>query len=201
VRKPILSLVLAGVAFVYGAIPANATVTGVNILFQDLTDSPTLSGSGRLSGILCTSAIETCTATLMAPAGYLAAGIIGSRLGEGSKTGNVSDAFVGVIAGGMAQLTFTSDIPNAAGEANGLGPCVVPVLFPGGCNAVENGTPQLVGTITWRSLTGATITDNIFLQSDVAPVPEPTSFMLFGSGLGIAAGFLRRRRRLPAPSA
>jgi hypothetical protein len=188
------------VCFVLAAQSAKAD----DITFTDLTDTPTLGGSSRLSGITCslTALVETCTAILTAPTGFsAAAGLISFRLGEGSTTGNVSDAFVGVIvpATGLspsfATLTFTSDLPNAAGEANGLGQCVF--LFLTACNAVENGTPQLVGTITWRNGTN-TVTDNLRLTSDTSP--EPASLILFGSGLVIAGGFLRRRRQRVTPS-
>jgi hypothetical protein len=173
-----------------------------NIVFNDLTDSPTLSGSTRLTSISCSSVTETCTAFLPAPFFNINAAMITYRLGETSTTGNVSDALLAVVTPLGVLLTFSSDLPTALGEANGLGPCVVAVLFPGGCNAVENGSPQLAGSVTWRNpLTGATSTDNFFIQSDLgATVPEPASLILFGSGLVIAGGFLRRRRRLAIPS-
>src|ERR1700687_4515938 len=203
-RKATVLVCLFMVCFVLAAQSAKAE----SIIFRDLTDSPTLSGSNRLTEISCSSVTETCTATLLAP--FISAnpeGIV-YRLGEGSTIGKVSDTFVGGSFPGSdfnseceerscISLTFTSDRPNALGEANGLGPCMVPGLFPG-CNAVENGTPQLVGTITWRNRTGAPMTDSIFIQSDVAP--EPASLILFGSGLAIAGGFLRRRKRLVTPS-
>jgi len=66
--------------------------------------------------------------------------------------------------------------------------------------APENGSTGVqVNTITWSN--GAT--DTIFVESDVeatSTVPEPASLILFGSGLAIAGGFLRRRRRVVTPS-
>jgi hypothetical protein len=66
---------------------------------------------------------------------------------------------------------------------------------------VENGLPQLVRTISWTSLTpgGGTRTDNIYAVSD--PESEPATLILFGSGLVLAGGFLRRHRRPVATSA
>jgi hypothetical protein len=188
--------VLFSLFVVYFALAAQ-TAKADTITFTDLTDSPTLSGSTRLALMSCslTSLAETCTAVLQPPLFTLNAAIIDYRLGEGSLTGRVSDAFHAVVTPLAALLTFTSDLPNALGEANGLGTCV----SMGGCNAVENGMPQLVGTIVWTNpITHASVTDSIFLQSDV--VPEPASLILFGSGLAIVGGFLRRRRHLVTPA-
>jgi hypothetical protein len=172
--------------------------------FTDLTDTPTLSGtSARLTLISCslTSLAETCTAFLLAPFLNLhAPTTIDYTLGEGT-TGQISDAFHADVSALGAFLTFTSDLPTALGEANGLGPCPVVIALPTptACNAIENGLAQSVGSITWTPLLGGNaVTDTFSTQSDVEP--EPASMILFGSGLVIAGGFLRRRRQLVTPS-
>ncbi len=200
-RKATVLVSLSVICFVLGAQSAKAD----DILFNDLTDTLTVTNlqggtvTSRL-GFTCTSGLDSCSATLAAPSsGSFTTSAFIYRLGETSTTGTLSDSLVAVPSLPFlltANFTFTSDLPTAAGEANGLGNCVVAVLFPNGCNAVESGKPQLAGTITWKnSIFGPTIgTDNIWVVSD--PTPEPASLILFGSGLVIAGGFLRRRHRL-----
>jgi hypothetical protein len=190
-RKTILLLVLAGVVLFSGAISASAQ-TPLTITFNDLTDtlsvSPSGSGSCEVSRIA-----ESCTVNLVAPsAGYT----FGSttlpflyQIGEGNA--KLSDSLVYLpnpLIGTptSVKLTFLSDTE-----------LVLPCL--GGCNVIEDGTAQTIGTITWTKANSPDIVQTINFQSDVTP--EPASLMLFGSGLVIAGAFFRRRSRLVAPSA
>jgi hypothetical protein len=217
VRKPILLLVLAGVVFICPTIPANATVTPVTtITFNDATDmlSAAISGSGSASAsATCgvssfpvwggTSLIpfEYCTGSILAPSGThldsLASLPLFNFIGGGTAGATVSDSFAYVPvydrytgAQTSVKFIFLSDLPNNLG-VEGPG---VPCALVGGCRVTETGIVQNLGDIKWSDGT----VDHITFSSSVAP--EPASLMLFGSGLGIAAVFLRRRRRLVTPS-
>jgi len=83
-------------------------------------------------------------------------------------------------------------IPTCAQLVGGLG---IP-----GCQREGNTNPGvLLGIINW---TGTTNQDQVYGISDVntPSVPEPSSLILFGSGLVMAGTFLRRRRRIVTTS-
>lgn len=70
--------------------------------------------------------------------------------------------------------------------------------------SVPNGTPLGLYEGTYQILGGASASDqgvlaselfSVEVTSDVQPVPEPSSYMLFGTGL-LALGFLARRKLL-----
>jgi len=118
-------------------------------------------------------------------------------IGEGTGTNAKVSDMLTTMPVHDSHGTLTSIMLIFASDGN-VGP-LVPCPY-GVCNVTENGMVQTVGAITWTKTGSPTIVDTIKFKSDLAPVPEPASLLLFGSGLGIGAVFLWRRRRLVAPS-
>jgi hypothetical protein len=80
---------------------------------------------------------------------------------------------------GLATILFSSDSENPLALCNGVN-CIEP----------ETGLPQTLGVITWADGTTATVQ----VQSDINDVvPEPSSLLLFGTGLIGVAGTLKRK--------
>jgi hypothetical protein len=203
-----LFVALVAVASLCRSIPAKAT--DVFITFQDLTDTVTVTEpSGTFTCPIGT--LEICAPTLLAPgagarivsatgpgglgayptfAHFAEPGTNSSTICAGGALGPcISDGLLttAVINGTSVVFAFQSDPPIATDP--GLPACSTAVLV-GGCQFIENGRPQEVGTITWSDGT----VDHIQVASDVpGTVPEPASLILLGSGLVMACGFLRRR--------
>ena len=180
-----------------------ANSIGDTIIFHDLTDTLNVDGSSRFAlGTQCGAAPEVCTVALNAPAAlstlsgnftFYSSTLPASYLiGEGNNTiSDELDPLVFVPNTSMVTFKFISDVVEGAG-----GPCPLPSpATPLGC-VTETGQQQTAGTITWMDSKGNTITDTVAFASN--PEPEPASLILFGSGLAIAGGFLRRRRRRDA---
>ena len=177
----IASILLAGQ-------PAKATTAGVQVTFTESGDVLTVGGN-RITGVVCTG--ETCSVTLNAPgSATFVSTTLPNTTGSTSYTidegnGFISDEIDHSVfnsSQNSVTLTFTSFDDTGAHCPSG------------GCNVVESGDLQFPGiTITWSDGT-TTTADSIGFQSD-PPVPEPASLILLGSGLALAGGFLRRRRR------
>jgi hypothetical protein len=176
-----------------------------------LTGGPGGTGPFSVSPASCaeTAAAQPCSFTISRP-GYSIFGAFALEssfnLAESTSPGvpfvtPVSDNLdTSELSSTQVQLHFSSDVA----EGN-LGLC-----GSNGCAGFENGSAQtLTGSIIWVNPSAPfgsqIIIDTVSILSDTAnestpAVPEPASLILFGSGLAIAGGFLRRRRRVVTPS-
>jgi hypothetical protein len=107
---------------------------------------------------------------------------MGATVSDSFAYAPVYDHYTGALT--SVKFIFLSDLPNSLG-VEGPG---VPCALVGGCRAIETGMVQNLGDIKWSDGT----VDQINFKSGVAP--EPASLILFGSGLVLVGGFLRRRR-------
>jgi hypothetical protein len=80
-------------------------------------------------------------------------------------------------------VIFASDPPGDPGAVLGLTP------IAGAPSTSEDGGVQDAFTLSWSDGT----TDTIRFQSDLDPVPEPGTIVLFGSGLASVIGLVRRK--------
>lgn len=225
-RKPILFVALVAVVFLWGSISARATDVNITIIDLADAVTVTGPSGALTFACPAAEDLEVCRITLKAPSNKAhitatsGAGGVGAyptfaHFAEPGTTSStlcdqdpsepsfgpcISDGLrttpskgTSLIGAKSVKFTFQSD-PSAP-EDSGLPSCSTAASV-GGCQFIENGTPQEVGTITWSDGTVTTV-DHIRVESDVPPeVPEPSSLMLFGSGLLIVGGFLQRRRRL-----
>jgi PEP-CTERM motif len=191
VRQLYLTVVLAVGIFALTAFPARAD----DVTFLDSTDSVTASTtSSRITTVGTCGAIvggaEQCVVTIAAPTNYLFNGINGSSGTDFADLRYTEQDFSSI----SDEITITSLVPNQVSvvftsdtsEGAGLGPCVLSPL----CIGVESGSVETAATLDWTNLIGGHITDTISFQSDVeTPAPEPSSLVLFGSGLLAVAGY------------
>lgn len=173
------------------AVPSQAD----EITFLDSTETLSFSTSSpRITGIFnsCGNVpgMEVCTVAIFAPSGstFLDDTVGVEPIGEAD--GTISDfTVVNPVGGGSAALvTFGSDLPGHT-----FGSCTV--FGAGGCPITEDGMVQIAGIIEWADAAGnITVTDTVKFQSDVEPVPEPTSLVLLGGGLLAVVGYVKKRR-------
>jgi hypothetical protein len=208
-QKAVVHISLLLVCFMLAGLSAKAET----VIFTDLSnDNITVTGTAisRVTivpgtcGTAVTTLVELCKITLAAPTGYiLKSPTIPSiyLIGEGSTTAGtaVSDALItgtiGIPLAAPIPFEFDSDLSSL--ENHAIASCPL-----GGCDVSETGGQQTALTITWNKIgfPNITVTDSIIFQSDAPEVPEPPTLILFGSGLAIAGGFIRRRRRVVTPS-
>jgi hypothetical protein len=164
------------VAFALSGGAARADV----ITFLDLTDTVTFTHTGTSTTITGSCSGETCNLTLSRSGQTIVSTPISFLLAENPALTVFSDSVVS--SSRTDSLTFLS-----AGDGS---PILCSSRSAAGCQALESGTPQLTGTITWSG--GGT--DSIFAESDLTPVPEPGTLALVTIAF---AGFGLTRRRRP----
>jgi hypothetical protein len=151
------------------------------ITFVDTTDTISVSHTGTdttLSGTTCPAEGFLCVISLSRGTQTITSPQFIFTLAEDPSRQFLSD-MVNVSTDVGVELDFAS-FPDG-GTSRCLGGSQT-------CNAQETGLPQLAGTITWS---GGGSTDQIFVQSDAEPVPEPSSLLVLAAALG-ALGLVKR---------
>src|SRR5437879_7508862 len=185
------------------------------ITIVDTTDTTTVTLTGGNDTFLGGGTVFTCAETAPCIIDIRRAGatqvrtslnfLLSYTLAEPSTPTQESDTLDTSTVGAGPEFTFNSDRPPVGGTEATLGPCPSVAGVPT-CSATEAANGNLVpGFILWEDSNGIPVgpSDTVIVQSDIeagGQVPEPSSLILFGSGLAIAGGFLRRRRRVVMPS-
>jgi hypothetical protein len=165
-------------------------VDGANDIVSFTTDGAATTARLTTTGCAAGSEASSCFFSIIGPTGSVSPVTIDHlnvsliEPGQTFSSDNLHNTDTG--AQGSSFWQFASD-----GET---GLTVLPTAF----TLTENGTAQSVVTLTYHSVTGSILgTDTIQIQSDLDPVPEPTSASLLalGGGLLLAAGRLRKRVR------
>jgi hypothetical protein len=164
---------------------AAASARADTVLLNDLNEGALTVSSTNPSRISAVCVIgDFCTVSVTAPSPFattVASAPFFVFIAD-PGTDLVSDRFVFAFSSPTEyQFQFASDTDGAF-----FGTCAL----VGHCQLVEDGTVQEARTITWSDGT----VDTIQFQSDVEPVPEPGTLVLFGSGLLSLVGLARRKK-------
>jgi hypothetical protein len=203
-RRVLMQLVesAALLAFLFIVQPASADT----IRFVDATNTITVVHNGTARTITLfntqTSTFGDCSATETYQCDVYIASKNGATPTSPDISRNISEAGINptvavsdTVFAQPASLSnkpaylviFASDRPGDL-PSGGLG--LTPA--PGAPVIIENGDIQTAFTLSWSDNTS----DTIEFRSNLDPVPEPGTLVLFGSSLVMASGFLRRRSRL-----
>jgi len=191
-----------------------------DLIFNDLGDTILVTGTNRFLNMSFSCPVaEVCSPTISRPSttthfggttlphstSFLGIGTLWTLgITEPGGGSTLSDA-LGILGitgntnlSNAANITFRSDPPGAVGDPPlaicGSNVVIGTITIPVSCDKLETGEKQLAGTINWVDSGGSIVaTDDMYFLSGA---PEPASLILFGSGLVIAGGFLRRRHRL-----
>jgi len=143
---------------------------------------------------------ETCEGIVSSPSP--GATIVASDILRSLTSGIIQIAEPNAWGGSSGYVSdyFTSDVELGASLFKfGFGSdSTTPLAQCSPCSIIENGKPQLVGTVVWSDGT----IDTLLVASDVEPksVPEPSSGLLLAFGAG-ALAFLSRPRQASACAA
>ena len=196
-RRGILIELAAPVAFLvflFAVQPASADT----ITFVDTTNTITVTHSGSQHNVVLfntqTSTPGSCSDTesfqcdifITSPTGATpTSSTTGLNVSEAGvdPTQAVSDSVFAQQNATSYLVIFASDPPGDPGAVLGLTP------LPGAPSISETGGVQTAFTLSWSDGTS----DTIQFQSDLDPVPEPGTLILFASGLVSVMGLARRK--------
>jgi hypothetical protein len=156
------------------------SASAISISFiEPISPTASIGVTTDLVGATITTSPELASVSISSPAlvGLSLSAAIALR--EGSLAGPISDLVTVSLASGTLTASFQSDA-----EAGLPGTPLV--------NLVETGLPQVALSVDLGTLASLSITTQSDL--DLAPVPEPSTLLLFGSSLAGFGAVWRRYR-------